>query len=133
MKRAILLNLAAAVVVTTASRLGAQTPAASASGFSALKGTVIDSLHEAALAKAFVVIEGTDRRGVTNGDGQYVIDSIPARKRREDGRHRVRGALGIRMPRPEYNCVAGASIGRGGPVRAAQAMGSRICAGATPA
>ena len=62
--------------------LGAQTPAAT-TGVSVLQGFVMDSIHNAPLADARVVVEGTTRFGMTTAEGRYRIDSIPP------GPHRV--------------------------------------------
>ena len=129
-KRAILLNLAAAAFVAAASRAGAQTPAASASGLSALKGTVIDSLHESPLAKAIVVVEGTGRQAITNADGQYAIDSIPPGKHRVSVVHPLLDTLGLSMRTPEYNFLGGTTHELDVPIPGAQAIASRICSAA---
>jgi hypothetical protein len=129
MKRAIVLNLAAVAFVAAASRAGAQTPAG-ASGFSGLKGTVIDSLHESPLAKAVVVIEGTGRRGLTNSDGQYAIDSVPPGKHRVSVVHPLLDTLGLTMRTPEYNFVGGTTHELDVPIPGAQAIANRICSAA---
>src|SRR5947208_5328808 len=69
------------------------TPAAS--GFTTLKGMVIDSLHDGPLAKARVMIEGTERSAVTDIDGRYRIDSIPPGQHRVVVLHPLLDTLGI--------------------------------------
>jgi hypothetical protein len=66
---ALLASLSAASVV-------AQTPAAS-TGVSVLQGFVMDSIHNSPLVAARVMVEGTDRIGMTTAEGRYRIDSIP--------------------------------------------------------
>src|SRR4051812_15378531 len=109
MKRATLLTLAAVALFAAASRLTAQAaPAATpAAGLSALRGIVIDSLHEAPLAHASVMVDGTNRMGVTNADGQYQIDSIPPGKHKVVVLHPLFDTLGVTMRTPDYTFVAG--------------------------
>jgi hypothetical protein len=69
-----------AVAVAASHVLGAQgvpTTATAPTGFSSLRGSVIDSIHGIPLVNANVVIEGTDRSALTNQYGEYRIDSIP--------------------------------------------------------
>ena len=68
MKRATLLSLAVIACFATASGLAAQA-APAASAFSALKGMVVDSLHDVPLANATILIEGTSRTTKSNVDG----------------------------------------------------------------
>lgn len=132
MKRANLLTLAVAASVAVAAGLGAQVaPAAPAAGLSSLKGVVIDSLHEVPLAQASVMVEGTTRLGVTNADGQYVIDSIPAGKHRVVLMHPLLDTLGITMRTPEYNFVAGTTHELDVPIPSPQFIASRVCPAAT--
>lgn len=122
MKRAIVLNLAVALFAAVAPQLGAQT-----AGFSGLKGTVIDSLHDAPLAKALVVIEGTGRKGLTNNDGMYSIDSIPPGKHRVAVVHPLLDTLGVTMRTPEYNFLAGTIHQLDVPIPGAQTIANRMC------
>ncbi|HTE46471.1 MAG TPA: carboxypeptidase regulatory-like domain-containing protein [Gemmatimonadaceae bacterium] len=75
---------AAALLVNAPVRSAhAQNAPATPAGFSVLQGSIIDSIHGGPLANAKVVIEGTNRTGVTTAEGRYRIDSIPP------GPHRV--------------------------------------------
>ena len=73
--------LAIAFAVPRSAR--AQSAPTSGSGFSALQGFVIDSIHGEPLTNASVIIEGTGRSSITDKNGHYRIDSIPA------GKHKV--------------------------------------------
>ncbi len=67
-----------AAALLCVSRLGAQ----GATG--TITGRVVDSASAQPLAEATVVVEGTDRRAVTTGDGRFTITAVPA------GAHTVR-------------------------------------------
>ena len=106
------LALAAVAVVALfvpTSRIAAQvTPATPpAAGFSKLQGTVMDSIHSVPLENAHVVIEGTTRTAVTNVDGQYKIDSIPAGPHRVVVLHPLLDTIGVQMRTPAYPFAAG--------------------------
>lgn len=131
MKRANLLPLALVALCCAAMPLRAQgTPAA---GMSALKGMAIDSLHETPLARATVVVEGTNRQAITNADGQYFIDSIPPGKHRVALTHPLLDTLGLNMRTPEYNFVAGTTHELDIPVPGPAYLASRVCPAATQA
>ena len=85
----------------------AQTPAPAASGLSAVKGIVMDSVHNAPLANANVIVESTGRSAMTNADGQYLIDSVPPGQHRIMVLHPLLDTLGMQMRTPAYPFVAG--------------------------
>src|SRR5437868_4190252 len=111
-------GLATVVVCSLAApsdRLGAQRPVptpaapAAASGFSIVQGLVMDSVHNAPLANANIIVEGASRSGMTNADGHYRIDSVPPGQHRIMVLHPVLDTLGIQMRTPAYPFVAGQS------------------------
>src|SRR5215207_7287126 len=101
--------VAVAVIVFPTQRVAAQvsptTP--STTGFSKLRGTVMDSIHNVPLEKAHVAVEGTSRTAVTNVDGQYTIDSIPAGPHRVFVLHPLLDTIGVQMRTPAYPFAAG--------------------------
>ena len=82
-------------------------PAPSAGGLASIKGFLLDSVHNAALSKALVVIEGANRSGATDADGHYRIDSIPPGPHRVTILHPLLDTLGVSMRTPEINFTAG--------------------------
>ena len=82
---------------------------APASGFAALQGFVMDSIHSGPLSNASILVEGTSRAGLTDADGRYRIDSIPPGQHRVVVIHAVLDTLGIQMRTPAYPFAAGES------------------------
>jgi hypothetical protein len=130
MKRAILLNLAAALCLVAAPTVRAQSTPAAPAGLSSISGMVIDSLHDGPLVHANIIIEGTTRIGFTDQDGHYSIDSIPAGPHRIRILHAVLDTVGITLRTPEVNFVAGEHLTRDIPIPGPKFMVSRLC---TPA
>jgi hypothetical protein len=95
--------------------------------FSGLKGMVIDSIHNAPLAGASVMIDGTTRVGVTDRDGHYRIDSIPAGRHKVMVMHPLLDTLGITMRTPEYPFAAGQVHELDVPVPGPEFVASRLC------
>jgi hypothetical protein len=81
--------------------------APAAPGTASVKGFLIDSVHNAALSKALVVIEGANRSGATDADGHFRIDSIPPGPHRVAVLHPLLDTLGVLMRSPEFNFAAG--------------------------
>ena len=81
--------------------------APAAPGFASIKGFLIDSVHNGALGKALVVVEGANRSGITDGDGHYRIDSIPPGPHRVTVLHPLLDTLGVLMRTPEVPFTAG--------------------------
>ena len=75
-------------------------------GTASIKGFLIDSVHNAALSKALIVIEGANRSGVTDADGHFRIDSVPPGPHRVTVLHPLLDTLGVLMRTPEFNFVA---------------------------
>src|SRR5262245_59503648 len=90
----------------TAASAQTGTPPATA-GLASVKGFLIDSVHNGALAKALVVIEGANRSGATDADGHYRIDSVPPGPHRVTVLHPLLDTLGVLMRTPELSFVAG--------------------------
>jgi Carboxypeptidase regulatory-like domain len=82
------------------------TPPAAA-GLASVKGFLIDSVHNGALSKALIVIEGANRSGGTDADGHFRIDSIPPGPHRVTVLHPLLDTLGVLMRTPELNFAAG--------------------------
>ncbi|HEY7394118.1 MAG TPA: carboxypeptidase regulatory-like domain-containing protein, partial [Gemmatimonadaceae bacterium] len=93
----------------SAAALGAQNtpPVGAATGFSALQGFVMDSVHNEPLADAVITVEGTGRSAKTTAGGQFRIDSIPAGSHRVVVMHPLLDTLGISMRTPAYQFMAG--------------------------
>lgn len=127
MKRAILLNLAAATLLIAAPSARAQTAPASASTLSSASGVIVDSLHESPLVHANVIIEGTTRVGFTDQDGRYQIDSIPPGQHRVRVLHAVLDTVGITLRTPEIGFVAGKNHTLDISIPGPQWMASRFC------
>jgi hypothetical protein len=102
------LGTAALIAATAFGSLTAQTPTPSASaGVSVLQGFVMDSIHNAPLADARVLIEGTNRSGRTTAEGRYRIDSIPPGPHRVVVTHPLLDTVGLSMRTPEYPFAGG--------------------------
>lgn len=78
-----------------------------APGFAKLQGFVIDSVHNGALAKAVVLVEGASRQTMTDADGKFVIDSIPPGSHRIQVLSAVLDTLGLSMRTPPHTFTAG--------------------------
>lgn len=88
--------------VAAAAAAGAQSP-----GFAQLQGFIIDSVHNGPLAKAVVIVEGVSRQTMTDADGHFVIDSIPAGQHRVMVLSPVLDTLGFSMRTPPHTFTAG--------------------------
>lgn len=90
---------------------GAQNPAPATpgapTGFASIHGTVIDSLHDALLAHALVRVENTTREAITDANGAYRIDSVPAGMQRLVVIHPLLDTLGISLVTPPITFNAG--------------------------
>jgi hypothetical protein len=105
--RGLLVALGFVVLSTLPNAAAAQAAPAPASGLSSLKGFVLDSVHNAPLAKATISIEGTNRSTQTDGEGHYAIDSIPPGEYRIQVVHPILDTLGVTMRTPAYKFAAG--------------------------
>ncbi|MDB4877244.1 MAG: TonB-dependent receptor plug [Gemmatimonadetes bacterium] len=80
---------------------------APAAGFSALQGSVLDSVHNVPLANAVVIVETTGRSTLTDKDGHYRIDSIAPGSHRVAVMHPLLDTIGVQMRTPAYPFVVG--------------------------
>lgn len=97
------IGCAVATAVVFATDAQAQTPPIAPAGFAIVRGVVFDSIHLVPLAGGIVLVDGTSRLGVTDADGRYAIDSIPAGSFRLSLAHAVLDTIGISVvtaPRP---------------------------------
>lgn len=100
---------APALAISAAHAQGGTPPAAPAApGLASIKGFLIDSVHNGALSKALVVIEGANRSGATDADGHYRIDSVPPGPHRVTVLHPLLDTLGVLMRTPPIDFAAGA-------------------------
>jgi hypothetical protein len=102
----------AAASLVAASALQAQnTPPAAApapaGALSTLEGFVMDSIHDAPLARAVIVIEGTGRNAITTAEGKYRVDSIPVGKHRVLLMHPMLDTIGGPLANGPYDFVGG--------------------------
>jgi hypothetical protein len=82
---------------TIAPAPGSMGPLAGSSTMGYLQGVAIDSIHGAPLANAMIQIAGTDRVGVTDSLGRFLVDSIKPGTYKIDVDHPVLDTLGIML------------------------------------
>ena len=73
--------------------------------FAYLQGVATDSVHAEPLAAALIQIEGTNRVGVTDALGRFLIDSIPPGEYRLVVDHPLLDTLGITLATPKMTFV----------------------------
>ena len=78
-----------------------------AAGLAAMRGFVVDSLHQQPLAGATVSIEGTSRMALTSREGRYLVDSIPPGSHRVLLAHPVLDTIGMRLASRALSFAAG--------------------------
>ena len=66
-------------------------------------GTVFDSVHQAPLVGALVIVENTTRSAITNGYGGFAIDSIPPGSYRVRVEHPFLDSIGVQMRTGEFS------------------------------
>src|SRR3954471_3353951 len=98
---------APALAISTVHAQSGTPPAPAATGLATVKGFLVDSIHNTALSKALVVVEGANRSGATDADGHYRIDSVPPGPHRITVLHPLLDTLGVLMRTPEFTFVAG--------------------------
>ena len=106
------LFLSAALLALATVPAAAQNPpppaaAAPATGVATIRGSVLDSLHDALLRGALVRIENTTHEAFTDSLGAYRIDSVPAGMHRLVVIHPLLDTLGISLVTPPLNIAAG--------------------------
>ena len=99
--------LVAFAAVPAASQNPTPPAAAPAAGVATIRGSVIDSLHDALLRGALVRIENTTREAFTDSLGAYRIDSIPTGMHRLIVIHPLLDTLGISLVTPPLNLTGG--------------------------
>lgn len=98
------------IVALAAISLRAQnppTPAAASSGFATIRGSVLDSLHDALVKGALVRVDNGIREAFTDSTGAYRIDSVPAGMHRLVVMHPLLDTLGISLVTPPMTLNAG--------------------------
>ena len=99
------------IVALVAMPLRAQNPtpaaAAASPGFSTIRGSVLDSLHDALVKGALVRVDNGVREGITDSTGAYRIDSVPAGMHRLVVIHPLLDTLGISLVTPPMMLNAG--------------------------
>jgi len=126
-RRLVLATLVALIVLAPA--VGAQTPPVSPTGVGTIRGTVMDSVHNAPLAGAVILIPGVARIGLTGPDGRYVIDSIPPGSYRLAVSHPLLDTIGMTVTTPSMPVRPGEVV----TVDMALPSGSRIVSMICPA
>ena len=99
-------------------------------GASILQGFVMDSIHNAPLADARVIIEGTTRAGMTTAEGRYRIDSIPPGSHRVSVSHPLLDTAGLQMRTPEQTFVAGQTLDLDLAIPRGEKIATAICTSA---
>src|SRR5262245_57775920 len=80
---------------------------ARAQGFATAVGFVLDSIHNAPLAGAYITVQGTNRVTRTLPDGRYQLDSIPPGSHRVMVVHALLDTIGIPMSTRPVTFTAG--------------------------
>jgi hypothetical protein len=100
----------AAVIAVAAAPAAAQNPPpapAASAGVAALKGVVVDSLHDQLLRGALVRVDNSTRESFTDSLGRYRIDSVPAGMHRLVVIHPLLDTIGISLVTPPLTLAAG--------------------------
>jgi hypothetical protein len=125
------LALSLACFAAASGKAGAQAaPATPAPGFALLHGSVSDSIHNAPLSGAVVMVEGTERKGVTNPDGSFRIDSIPPGSRRISIMHPLLDTIGLPMRSGAIAFSAGQSEEREFAIPSGERLAALLCTAA---
>lgn len=126
--------IAAAALLTAAPLVGAgaqgnptPAPAAPASPYAKLQGFVVDSIHNAPLTKAVVLVEGTSLNAITDADGHYVLDSIPPGAHRVQLLHAMLDTIGFPMQTNPIEFKAGETKTLDLSIPSAQRLSGAIC------
>ena len=82
---------------TIAPAPGATGPLAGSSTMGYLQGVAVDSIHGTPLVNAVIQISGTDRVGITDSLGRFLIDSIKPGSYKVDVDHPIIDTLGIML------------------------------------
>src|SRR6187551_94254 len=82
---------------TIAPAPGAAGPLAGSSTMGYLQGVAVDSIHGTPLVNATIQLSGTDRVGVTDSLGRFLVDSIKPGSYKVDVDHPILDTLGIML------------------------------------
>jgi len=91
---------------TIAPAPGATGPLAGSSTMGYLQGVAIDSIHGTPLVNALVQLSGTDRVGITDSLGRFLVDSIKPGSYKVDVDHPILDTLGIMLSTAPMEFVA---------------------------
>src|SRR5512144_1436642 len=80
---------------TIAPAPGSTGPLAGSSTMGYLQGVAIDSIHGTPLVNAMIQLSGTDRVGITDSLGRFLVDSIKPGSYKVDVDHPILDTLGI--------------------------------------
>ncbi|HEU4719759.1 MAG TPA: carboxypeptidase-like regulatory domain-containing protein, partial [Gemmatimonadaceae bacterium] len=82
---------------TIAPAPGSMGPLAGSSTMGYLQGVAIDSIHGAPLVNAVIQLSGTDRIGLTDSLGRFLVDSVPPGSYKIEVDHPILDTLGIML------------------------------------
>jgi len=91
---------------TIAPAPGSMGPLAGSSTMGYLQGVAIDSIHGMPLVNAVVQLSGTDRIGLTDSLGRFLVDSIPPGSYKIEVDHPILDTLGILLSTAPMQFVA---------------------------
>ena len=91
---------------TIAPAPGSTGPLAGSSTMGYLQGVAIDSIHGTPLVNAMIQLSGTDRVGITDSLGRFLVDSITPGSYKVDVDHAVLDTLGIMLSTAPMQFVA---------------------------
>jgi len=94
------------VPTTIAPAPGSTGPLAGSSTMGYLQGVAIDSIHGAPLVNATIQLSGTDRVGITDSLGRFLVDSIKPGSYKVDVDHPILDTLGILLSTAPMEFVA---------------------------
>ncbi|HKP14952.1 MAG TPA: carboxypeptidase regulatory-like domain-containing protein [Gemmatimonadaceae bacterium] len=91
---------------TIAPAPGSTGPLAGSSTMGYLQGVAIDSIHDTPLVNAMIQLSGTDRVGITDSLGRFLVDSITPGSYKVDVDHPILDTLGIMLSTAPMQFVA---------------------------
>jgi hypothetical protein len=94
------------VPTTIAPAPGTAGPLAGSSTMGYLQGVAIDSIHGTPLVNAVIQLAGTDRVGITDSLGRFLVDSIKPGSYKVDVDHPILDTLGILLSTAPMQFVA---------------------------
>ena len=98
-------------LVVVAAAIAPRPASAQAPGFSGIAGSVIDSVHGVIpLQGATVKVGSTNRQGITDANGRFMIDSVPPGQHSLTVLHPLLDTLNVTITTREVPFVAGQSL-----------------------